>query len=321
MPNTGLNSYIGLEQEVTWGVDPAGTPEWLRIVSESLRFRGDLSRGNRGLGFLTPQGVRAIKRRTEGDIVVDPLYRGYELLLLDFFGVVVTTGAGPYTHTFSPSLSRQVGLTARVQQDAQLSVVPGIKTQSLAGEMDGQENLQLTFGVVGKVGTMSAASTTPTFQTAPPVLAVDPPSPGGITYKLDTVEECIQSGRFNAALPHTNDRICAGDTTISEPVINDYLTVEGEVVRDFEDDAYEDLFQAFSEHVLEFNYKSAADIPAHVGNKWELKIKFYAAQFLEAKPPTEGPGGIIETIPFRANADSSGNIMEVVMVTDRVAVP
>lgn len=320
MPNTGLNSYIGIEQESTWGVDPGGTPEWLRIVSESLRFRGDLSRGNRGLGLMTPQGVRAIKRRTEGDIVVDPLYLGMELLLLDFFGAVVTTGAGPYTHTFSPTLTRQVGLTLRVQQDAQLSIVTGLKTTSFAAEFDGQENLQCTFGLGGKVGTMSAASTSPTFPDAPPVLAVEATATNGITYKLDSVEECILNGRMTAELPHDLSRICAGDSTIAEPTINDYLTVSGEVVRDFEDDAYEDLFQAFSEHVLEFNYASEDAIPT-LGGSWELQFKFYAAQFLEAKPPTDGPGAITETIPFRANADSSGNIMDVVMITNRATIP
>lgn len=317
MPNTGLNSWIGLEPEVTWGVDPGGTPEWLRIVSESLRFTGDVSRGNRGLGLATPQGVRAINRRAEGDIVVDPLYLGVELLLLDFFGAVATTGSGPYEHVFSPSLTRQVGLTARVQQDALLSIITGLKCTRLAADFS-QENLQLTFGLNGKVGAQSVAATVPTFPTAPPVLAVE--ATNGIEYKLDTVAECIQSGSFTADWPHDTGRVCLGDQAADEPIINNYLTIEGKVVRENADDAYEDLFQAFSEHVLEFNYKADEVIPTFVA-PWELRVKFFAAQFLEAKAPTDGPGALIETIPFRANADANGDIMEVVMFTDRVTVP
>ena len=271
------------------------------------------------MGFLTPQGVRTIRRRSEGDIVIDPTYQGLELLLLDFFGAVTTTGANPYTHVFAPSLTRQVGLTMRVQQDAQLSVITGAKINRLAGVMDGQENLELTFGVLGKLGTMSAAASSPTFPTSPPVLPVEATSTNGITYKLDTVEECITSGSFDASLPH-DPAICAGDASIGEPTINDFLTVTGEVVRDFEDDAYEDLFQALSEHVLEFNYKS--ELEGLTGPaSWEFKIKFFAAQFLEAKPPTDGPGRIVETIPFQANADGSGDIMEITLIGSRVTVP
>jgi hypothetical protein len=120
MSRTGLAAQIGYATEVTVGT-PVTATAFLPLISESLtqdRTRLESS------GILAGRRVLTSDQYNGGDVTVSgsvqhELYnRGLGKLFTAMFGAVATTGAGPYTHTFTPgdlsgdSLTVQVGRPA-----------------------------------------------------------------------------------------------------------------------------------------------------------------------------------------------------------------
>jgi hypothetical protein len=120
MSRTGIAAQIGYATEVTVGT-PVTATSFLPLVSESLMQ--DRTRLESG-GIIAGRRVLTSDQWNGGDVTVSgsvqhELYnRGLGKLFTAMFGTVATTGAGPYTHTFTPgdlagdSLTVQVGRPA-----------------------------------------------------------------------------------------------------------------------------------------------------------------------------------------------------------------
>lgn len=112
---SGLAGQLVIAEESTYGTYVAGT-RGFEFTDENLQF---------GRGILESNGIRAGRRiqsrfaqgvqRVAGPVTMELSPQGFGLLFKHIFGGVATTGAGPYTHTFTPgdlagkSLSVQVG--------------------------------------------------------------------------------------------------------------------------------------------------------------------------------------------------------------------
>lgn len=120
MGRTGIDAQIGYALESTVGT-PVTVTAFLPLVSETLmQERTRLE----SAGIIAGRRVLASQQWNGGDITVSgsvqhELYnRGLGKLFTAMFGAVATTGAGPYTHTFTPgdlagdSLTVQVGRPA-----------------------------------------------------------------------------------------------------------------------------------------------------------------------------------------------------------------
>lgn len=120
MGRTGIDAQIGYALESTVGT-PVTVTAFLPLVSETLmQERTRLE----STGIIAGRRVLASQQWNGGDITVSgsvqhELYnRGLGKLFTAMFGAVATTGAGPYTHTFTPgdlagdSLTVQVGRPA-----------------------------------------------------------------------------------------------------------------------------------------------------------------------------------------------------------------
>jgi hypothetical protein len=112
MPVAG---QIVVADEVTYGTYVAGTRA-IEFTDESLQFDRETIwsegiRAGRRVQSRHAQGVQ----RVVGDITMELAPQGTGILFKHIFGGLVTTGAGPYTHTFTPgtltgkSMSVQVG--------------------------------------------------------------------------------------------------------------------------------------------------------------------------------------------------------------------
>jgi hypothetical protein len=120
MSRTGLAAQIGYATETTVGT-PVTTAAFLPLISESLTQDRTRLESN---GIIAGRRVLTSDQWASGDVTVSgsvqhELYnRGLGKLFTAMFGTVATTGAGPYTHTFTPgdltgdSLTVQVGRPA-----------------------------------------------------------------------------------------------------------------------------------------------------------------------------------------------------------------
>jgi hypothetical protein len=120
MGRTGMDAQIGYALEGTVGT-PVTVTAFLPLVSESLmQERARLE----SAGIIAGRRVLASQQWNGGDITVSgsvehELYnRGLGKLFTAMFGSVATTGAGPYTHTFTPGDLTGDALTIQVGRPA-----------------------------------------------------------------------------------------------------------------------------------------------------------------------------------------------------------
>jgi hypothetical protein len=120
MSRTGLAAQIGYATEVTVGT-PVTATAFVPLISESLtqdRTRLESS------GIIAGRRVLTSDQWNGGDVTVSgsvqhELYnRGLGKLFTAMFGAVATTGAGPYTHTFTPGDLTGDALTVQVGRPA-----------------------------------------------------------------------------------------------------------------------------------------------------------------------------------------------------------
>lgn len=117
-PNIGhQGAFIGLGVESVWGTAVART-NWMR--AKRLGMRRTVERAVRGL--MGTQGTTDLNARTlyvqrdlaGGSLAIECGYSDSTVLLMrDAIGAVATAGAGPYTHTITPTVpaTMPVGLT------------------------------------------------------------------------------------------------------------------------------------------------------------------------------------------------------------------
>lgn len=148
---SGLAGQLVIAEESIYGTYVAGT-RGFEFTEESLQFEREMIesmgiRAGRRIQSRFAQGVQ----RVAGDVTLELSPQGMGLLFKHIFGGVVTTGAGPYVHTFTPgdlsgkSLSVQVGRpfsTGTVQSFSMLGTK--ITQAEISAEVNDYAHLQLS---------------------------------------------------------------------------------------------------------------------------------------------------------------------------------
>jgi hypothetical protein len=110
---SGMNSSLGLATEAAWGTYQAPTRH-LPHVSWAIAREDDR---NESEGIIAGRRVLDADQwapgnvTVEGDIELELYDRSIGMLFTHMFGAVVTAGAGPYTHTYTPGDLTGKGLT------------------------------------------------------------------------------------------------------------------------------------------------------------------------------------------------------------------
>lgn len=167
---SGMAAQLGVKAETTWGTFEAPT-RFYPLISESLTEEIDRIESE---GIVT--GVRTLRSAqwaagnvdVGGDIKTELFQQGTGALLKAGFGAVSTTGAGPYSHTFTPGdltddhLSVQVG-----KPDVAGTVQPfsfaGMKVTEWELSVDSGGLVMLSTSVVGKSLVTSESLATASF--------------------------------------------------------------------------------------------------------------------------------------------------------------
>lgn len=120
MPRTGMDAQIGYALETTVGT-PATVTAFVPLLSETL---GQEKNRLESAGIIAGRRVLTSDQWNGGNVTVSgsvqhELYnRGLGKLFTVMFGAVTTTGAGPYTHTFTPGDLTGDALTVQVGRPA-----------------------------------------------------------------------------------------------------------------------------------------------------------------------------------------------------------
>lgn len=309
----GQKSFVAFVTETTYGTDPGSGYKYHRIVSHDFRPNAEPTRGNRGLGRLMRSGIQNKLKRNEGGIVFDPQYEGLELMFLHYCGgtdnfTINSPVTGAHTHKFNPSATRKVGLSVHVNEDISMAKIVGVKTTSMRWAM-ANENLEVSFGLVGKQHTQVAVDT-PTYPTAPDVLALDTASPAGTSVEVDDVADTtITEATVDFAFPHQTNREFLGSDQMQEPIPSDVITATGTLRREYTDTARVADWISNVARKLEFIYQSNTYVTGTT--RYKLALTVYKVIFQRARPSIGAGGVVLEEIPFTAMIDGSGNAFEI----------
>lgn len=169
---SGLAAQLGVKAETTWGTFVAPT-RFYPLISESLTEEIDRLESEgivTGLRVLNTAQWAAGNVDVGGDIETELYQQGMGALLKACFGAVSTSGAGPYTHTFTPGdltddhLSVQVG-----KPDVAGTVQPfsfsGMKVTDWELSMEAGGLVTLSSSLVGKQLATSESLATASFGT------------------------------------------------------------------------------------------------------------------------------------------------------------
>jgi len=169
---SGMAAQLGVKAETTWGTFVAPT-RFYPLISESLTEEIDRLESEgiiAGQRVLRSEQWAAGNVDVGGDIQTELYQQGMGALLKACFGAVDTTGAGPYTHTFTPGdltddhLSVQVG-----KPDVAGTVQPfsfyGMKVTDWELSIEAGGLVMLTTSLVGKQLATSDALATASYGT------------------------------------------------------------------------------------------------------------------------------------------------------------
>lgn len=200
----GYNSFFGWAQESTFGTAVAAA-KWLEIESESIK-NGRKFEPVSSLRFRGQSRKIAGPKKVGGPVMFPALWTGWEQILKHAMGSVNTTGAGPFTHTFSLAAALPTGLTAYVNRDAaglggsSEFRYAGCKVNKLTLSQKYGEVMKVAADLVGAGDVSPVAASTPTYPTFAPIdysmmtEALLNPSTDNITIKIREIEISIDNG-------------------------------------------------------------------------------------------------------------------------------
>lgn len=290
---SGLSSQVGLAQETAYGLFAAPS-RFLEFLTEGITpDRPSLE--TRGIGdqFVRTSRRRAYIKSFGGQIEVDFMSSGMGILLKNMLGSIVTTGAGPYTHTATPDAVGLQGLSLTVQvgkpQTSGL-VVPfnytggKIHTWTLDQKLDQNLKLRFTpdFSNVGDLASALATASYPAVNS--PLAFLD------AVVLLDgvsgNVSECMVTGTRAMAM----DRRYLGNQKL-EPIANGEHAITGQISKEFEDTAIYGKFISGAIASLTMTHTYGAIV---------LVTTIPAIEYTGANPAISGSDLVRQTIPFKA---------------------
>lgn len=314
MSNVGRNSTLGFAEEVTWGT-PLARTNWLRQVSESLDRVID--RPDRP--HLGDFGSASANRRSRfqamdnvgGDITTELAYDDTTLMLLKHaLGQVVTSGAGPFVHTFKNIEALTEGLTIeriRGFGDAaeETNVFEGMLVDSFALTQNIAEVAQQRYTFIGETEAGRVAAGTPVLNTTfTPVLHLH----------ADATPLTWDGNQFDVLsweLLGTKNlvrRQQVGSDLTQKPTRGNFEELLLRITREYKGKEFYDGFVAQTPSDVVLDYTGP-------GN-FTMKITGHNAEIVSAPSPVSGPGIVTETVEFRLFADAVDGGLEIVINND-----
>jgi len=165
----GDNSWIGVGAESTFGTAVARS-KFFEFLSESIKLdQGREARSSLRGRSKNRRGQK--KKSVGGSFEMQMQVNGMETLLKHALGAVSTSGAGPYTHTFTLARSLPTGLSVEVNRDSSnigstsSFLYEGCQISKVTFKHEPGAFLHATFEIVGEGDASLVSVSTPTFAT------------------------------------------------------------------------------------------------------------------------------------------------------------
>lgn len=230
-----MAGQVGWKTESTWGT-AVTVDTFAPVLSANMTIDE---------GYMRSEGIRAgrltrdpakLGAKTIGTSVEMELYNtSLATLLKHYFGTVTTTGAGPYTHTYTPGTPLSKSLTVQVGiEDTAGTVQPF----TLFGAKIGDWSISANVGELAKTSFEASAkdyTTATAIATASYAAALDP-----FTFVQATISAngsavtSAKSVTLSGTKGLKTDRRALGSRTILEQLKQDHYDFTTEITADFE---------------------------------------------------------------------------------------
>lgn len=250
----GADAQIGWVSEVTPGTAVTVT-KFMPFVSESVKNNTDFLRTQTLSARRTSRYARVGTKSVSGGIAMELPNTTIATFLKHVFGTVGTSGAGPYTHTFTPADLTSDSLTVQIGRPATSGTVhpftyAGMKVQTWEIGCNTGEIATLNANFIGMSETTATALATASYDAtwAPFIFTEASLTIGGVAQT--TVKSATIGGDNKIQLRHR-----LGSATSKEPLENGPRDFTGTIVTDFDSLTLYNLFVAGTQSalVLTFN--------------------------------------------------------------------
>ncbi len=296
---SGLAAQVGLKTESTWGT-AVTVDRFTPLVSESMTeqiARMESAGIVPGARLLRSAQWAAGDVEVSGDLGFELYQQGVGLWFRHMFGGLSTSGAGPYTHTFTPGDMADDHFTLQIgKPDVSGTVQPftfaGCKVSEWELAAKAGELVTLGVSVVGKslaTGTALATSSFGTGSGTPFTFKHASVTVGG---SAANVKEISLKG--NNGL--TTDRRFIGSELIAEPLEAELREYSGEATLEFESLTQMNYFRNATENalVLTITAGASASVTITTNVRWD-----------GSTPEVDGRGVVELKAPFKCTASST----------------
>lgn len=313
MTAAGIDAQIGMAAETTYGTYVAPT-RFYEFVNESLKFNiqriesAGIRAGRRTQHRWKP-GVRSVT----GDINMELVPQDLGLILQHILGDPVTTGADPYTHTFTglgaidaKSMTIQVGRPDEGGVVRAFSYL-GCKFTELSISCKTGEFATAKLGVYGREEVTSQALATATYDAElEPFVFVE----GSLSIAGSVVEVMSVDYTINANLAIDRHRVGAGTGRPKKALVNGLAAISGTFQADFENLTNYNRYVNGTEASLVLNFDAGTD----------KKLTITSNVRFDGETPTVGGMELLSLQqPFAATGSTDANVITAVLVNSDVA--
>ena len=315
----GYGQYLCWGQEAVWGTEVART-KFAKVYEDTQLMHERPQQGHEWLGSRDPDFIFDQIQKGAGTIVIPLTYdAGIEQLLYHAMGVLVTTGADPYTHTFgldnnpfTRAASPLVGLSMEnhlALPDSGFESMLGVggRVRSMSGSFVTNEELKLTLDMVFKRCDLEPVTPTPTY----PVYSGASSALvkfTQITVDIDTVTTPVYSCEFTMNNNLKDDNAELGSAYIRAPRAQGRREITGTLSKEWVDKTlYAKWIAGAPASIL-----IVATGPGDFRSTW----RFENVRFTGENPKNAETEEQENVLPFTAYEDSTYGALQVILINN-----
>ena len=293
----GRTGAIGLGEESTWGTAVASSV-WRPLISGSLlRNVSRIPNTDLMAGAAMPRRHFTESEEAGGSIELLATYDNVGILVKAALGALATTGAGPYTHTYTmastlPSLTMELIRGTATNSEA----FEGCKVASITFECSAGSEMTISAEIIAETAAARSAASTPSFSSTETIV---------LHHQATAIN--FNSANYDLAsfrLTLTNSiarRQLLGSKLTQEPLRSDFASVECAVTLEATDVLYTAL-HADTQGDAEITWSSGADsIVFTIQNAW----------ISEASDPISGAGIVTQDVVFNGESDGTDHGLKI----------